>query len=128
MPKKDVVGPVRPSLDNLALPFVRDIRSALKNMDWSPIPNRPGRYHRAVEFNGVYYVEKCWCCVDCATMWPTVFHMENLTWQDIADPNEILCLICAAKRLGRPLRPDDLPAAVPVNREFRYLLVTREPK
>ena len=56
-------------------------------------------YRRA---NKMYY------CIDCHDTRHTMFAMKDDIWLSIANKKDVVCYMCAEKRLGRQIQVDDL--------------------
>jgi len=57
-------------------------------------------------------------CLDCGTEGsPYIVHNHVWAQTGLAYDGGVLCFDCLCRRLGRPLRLDDFPMEVPLNRE-----------
>jgi hypothetical protein len=58
-------------------------------------------------------------CLDCDTEDGVSYIVHNHVWAmtGLGYADGVLCLDCLRRRLGRPLRLDDFPMEVPLNRE-----------
>jgi hypothetical protein len=64
-------------------------------------------------------------CRDCGTTDGPGYMVTNAVWAEtgLAFDGGVLCLADLSRRLGRPLRLDDFPAEIPINRKNRAAIL-----
>lgn len=101
----------------------RKLINLLEAAEWKEV--RPGRLEKSItygeygEFKGTKFV-----CTACRAEWPMTFMLKDEVWLKITSKRDVLCFLCAEKKLGRPIGEDDLKS-VPGNRELIYIFQTR---